>query len=40
MVFEWKDQDHRTLRFYTKDESGKEVMMSEITYTRKPAMVK
>ena len=40
MVFEWKDQDHRMLRFYTKDESGKEVMMSEITYTRKPAMIK
>lgn len=40
MVFEFKDQDHRTLRFYSKDESGKEMMASEITYTRKPAMIK
>lgn len=40
LVFELKDQDHRTLRFYGKDESGKEMMMSEITYTRKPAMIK
>lgn len=40
MVFEMKDQDHRTLKFYAKDEAGKETMMSEITYTRKPAMIK
>jgi hypothetical protein len=40
MVWEFKDQDHRTMKFYTKDESGKEIMVSECTYTRKPAMVK
>ena len=40
MVHEIKDQDHRTLRFYGKDDSGKETLWTEITYTRKPAMVK
>ncbi len=40
MVHEFKDQDHRTLRFYGKDDSGKETMWTEITYTRKPAMIK
>jgi len=40
MVHEIKDQDHRTLRFYGKDDSGKESLWTEITYTRKPAMVK
>jgi hypothetical protein len=40
MVHEIKDQDHRTLKFYGKDESGKEQVWTEITYTRKPAMVK
>jgi len=40
MVHEIKDQDHRTLRFYGKDDSGKETMWTEITYTRKPTMIK
>jgi len=40
MVHEFKDQDHRTLRFYGKDDSGKETMWTEITYTRKPSMIK
>jgi hypothetical protein len=40
MVHEIKDQDHRTLRFYGKDDSGKEQLWTEITYTRKPAMIK
>ncbi len=40
MVHEIKDQDHRTLKFYGKDDSGKESLWTEITYTRKPAMVK
>jgi len=40
MVHEIKDQDHRTLKFYGKDDSGKEQLWTEITYTRKPAMVK
>ena len=34
MVHEIKDQDHRTLRFYGKDDSGKETMWTEITFTR------
>ena len=40
MVWEFKDQDHRTMKFFAKDESGKETQVSEVTYTRKPAMVK
>lgn len=40
MVHEIKDQDHRTLKFYGKDDSGKESLWTEITYTRKPAMIK
>jgi hypothetical protein len=40
MVWEVKDQDHRTMKFYGKDDTGKEVLLSECTYTRKPAMVK
>ena len=40
MVQEIKDQDHRTLKFYGKDDSGKESLWTEITYTRKPAMIK
>jgi len=40
MVHEVKDQDHRTLKFYGKDESGKESVWTEINYTRKPAMIK
>jgi hypothetical protein len=40
MVHEIKDQDHRTLKFYGKDDSGKEQVWTEITYTRKPAMIK
>jgi hypothetical protein len=40
MVHEIKDQDHRSTKFYGKDESGKETLWSEITYTRKPSMIK
>jgi hypothetical protein len=40
MVWEFKDQDHRTMKFFGKDDTGKEVLFSEVTYTRKPAMVK
>jgi hypothetical protein len=40
MVHEIKDQDHRTLKFYGKDDSGKEQLWTEITFTRKPAMIK
>lgn len=40
MEWEFKDQDHRTMKFFGKDESGKEVQISEVLYSRKPAMVK
>jgi hypothetical protein len=36
MVWEFKDPDHRTMKFFGKDESGKEVQFSEMNYTRKP----
>ena len=40
MVWEFKDPDHRTMKFFGKDESGKEIQFSEMSYTRKPAMIK
>ena len=40
MTWEFKDPDHRTMKFFGKDESGKEIQVSEMTYTRKPAMSK
>jgi hypothetical protein len=40
MVFEFKDPDHRTLRFYGKDDSGKESLWSTMTFTRKAGGVK
>jgi len=40
MVFEIKDPDHRSAKFYGKDDSGRDQLWSEIAYTRKPVMVK
>jgi hypothetical protein len=40
MVFQFHDKDHRTLRFFGTDESGKEAPTAEMTYTRKTAEVK
>lgn len=40
MVQEIQDRDHRTLKFYGKDETGKEVVWTEITFTRRTDAVK